>query len=81
MAKALMNEHEVTFKERDLGSVLDMMRYEQDTVVTWTHHYDPERGPGYMTDRYTVTLRCEATAYQPDRWSSFLLRSTLKSQY
>lgn len=53
--------YKVTFTSRDLGSVLDMMRYDQSRVETW------DRSP---KDNWSVLL----TADRPptiDRWRSF----------
>lgn len=58
-------EFTVTFRDRDLPGVLDMLRYEGGTVVNWTR--DPDGG----RERYKVTLRVTRNRYVPDRWNSF----------
>jgi len=49
---------------RDMVVLLDMMRYEQSTVVDWN------RGD---QGSLLVTLRTQRNRYVPDRWSSFLI--------
>jgi len=63
----------VTFRERDLPGLLDMLRYDQCSVERWTH----ETGaPAHGGDRFTVELR-SAPGRTPgfeftyDRWRSF----------
>ena len=52
----------VQFHERDLGALLDMLRYDRPVVEAWSH---PDAG------RYTVTL--SGTYPTVERWWSFSL--------
>jgi hypothetical protein len=57
----------VTFRDRDLPGVLDMLRYDQAVVLDWRH--SPAKPGRWSDDRWTITLsapRCTA-----DRWQSF----------
>ena len=58
-------DFKVTISERDLPVLLDMMRYENSTVVNWDRT-TVRNQPGYI-----VTLRSDF--YTPDRWASFLI--------
>jgi hypothetical protein len=54
-------DYKVNISERDLPVLLDMMRYENSTVVNWDR----------TSKGYSVTLRSDY--FTPDRWSSFLI--------
>jgi hypothetical protein len=60
-------DFKVTISERDLPVLLDMMRYENSTVINW------DRGTPLSTGSrvYIITLRSDY--FTPDRWSSFLI--------
>lgn len=57
----------VTISERDLPVLLDMMRYENSTVINW----DREAPLSTGSRVYTITLASDY--YTPDRWASFLI--------
>ncbi len=58
-------DFKVTIAERDLPVLLDMMRYENSTVVNW------DRTTVRDQRAYVVTLRSDY--FTPDRWASFLI--------
>jgi hypothetical protein len=57
-------DYTVTFTPRDLPGVLDMLRYEQATVLDWT-------SPADQAERWTVRLRNPRGEPVKDRWMSF----------
>lgn len=72
MAKRQPVEAKVQFSTRDLPGFLDMLRYDQPTVIDWSN-VDTDRA-GVLS--YTATLRSnpERTPgyeFTPDRWASF----------
>jgi len=59
----------VTFRDRDLPGVLDMLRYDAAIVLDWAREAKSWRDG---EERWTLTLRSDR--FTPDRWQSFGLR-------
>jgi len=55
---------QVFIPEREVASLLDMLRYDAATVVSWDRAKDLRDRHGWL-----VTLRSDR--YTPDRWASF----------
>jgi len=54
----------VFIPEREIASLLDMLRYDAAVVLTWDRAKDPRDRDGWE-----IVLRSDH--YTPDRWKSF----------
>lgn len=66
-------ERKVTFSERDLPGFLDMLRYDQCTVVTWdrTEAVSERRGDTFEVTLQSMPGRTTGYEFTGDRWASF----------
>lgn len=51
-----------------MAGLLDMLRYDQATVIAWDHSHSGLLPDSALGDLWTITLRGRCTR---DRWSSF----------
>ena len=64
-------ERKVQFSERDLPGFLDMLRYDQCTVLSWDRTEATRRGETFEVTLRSMPGRTTGYEFTTDRWASF----------